>query len=173
MVLARSMPWLISFARANSSCKEWRPRITKWKKILTIAGLEITTPASRMLQFSLRFWSGYLDQPKKQYNDSIISNAMMAILSAFLPLALCKIQKNWCTVTVTPTIEQHGGHSRPLQKRDETRCPGGVSVSCLASRTRHECPRHNESVYMEAWHWMWTDTIYEVSQPQHTSKKGY
>ena len=25
-----------------------------------------------------------------------------------------------------------------------------VSVSCLASRTRHECPRHNESVYMEA-----------------------
>ena len=35
----------------------------------------------------------------------------------------------------------------PLQTRGETRCPGGVSVSCLASRTRHECPRHNESVY--------------------------
>ena len=28
----------------------------------------------------------------------------------------------------------------PLQTRGETRCPGGVSVSCLASRTRHECP---------------------------------
>ena len=27
---------------------------------------------------------------------------------------------------------------------------GGVSVSCLASRTRHECQRHNESVYKEA-----------------------
>ena len=26
------------------------------------------------------------------------------------------------------------------------RCPGVVSVSCLASRTRHECPRQNESV---------------------------
>ena len=33
----------------------------------------------------------------------------------------------------------------PLLTRGETRCPGGVSVSCLASRTRHECPRHNKS----------------------------
>ena len=33
----------------------------------------------------------------------------------------------------------------PLQTRGETRCPGGVSVFFLASRTRHECPRHNES----------------------------
>ena len=24
----------------------------------------------------------------------------------------CKIQKNWCTVTVASTIEHHGGHSR-------------------------------------------------------------
>ena len=32
----------------------------------------------------------------------------------------------------------------PLQTRGETRCPGGVSVSCLASRTRHECPRDNK-----------------------------
>ena len=72
-----------------------------------------------------------------------------------------KIQKNWCTVTVAPTIEHHGGHSRTPANRGETRCPGGVSVSCLASRTRHECPRHNGSVYMEAWHWMWTDTLYQ------------
>ena len=28
----------------------------------------------------------------------------------------------------------------PLQTRGETRCPGGVSVSCFASRTRRECP---------------------------------
>ena len=42
----------------------------------------------------------------------------------------------------------------PLQTRGETRCPGGVSVSCLASCTRHECPRHNESVSMEAWHYI-------------------
>ena len=53
------------------------------------------------------------------------------------------------------TVDIHG----PLQTRGETRCPEGVSVSCLASRTRHEYPRHNGSVYMEAWHWMWTDTI--------------
>ena len=43
------------------------------------------------------------------------------------------------------TVDIHG----PLQTRGETRCPGGVSVSCLASRTRHECPRHNECVYIE------------------------
>ena len=55
-----------------------------------------------------------------------------------------KIQKNWCTVTVEQTIEHHGGHSRIPATRGETRCPGGVSVSCLASRTRHECPRHNK-----------------------------
>ena len=48
------------------------------------------------------------------------------------------------------TVDIHG----PLQTRGDIRCPGGVSVSCLASRTRHECLRHNESVYMEAWHWM-------------------
>ena len=35
----------------------------------------------------------------------------------------------------------------PLQIRGETRYPGGVSISCLANRTRHECPRHNKSVY--------------------------
>ena len=27
--------------------------------------------ATRMMQFSLRFWSGYLHQPKKYYNDSL------------------------------------------------------------------------------------------------------
>ena len=48
------------------------------------------------------------------------------------------------------TVDIH----EPLQTRGETRCPGGVSVPCFASRTRHKCPRHNESEYMEAWHWM-------------------
>ena len=28
----------------------------------------------------------------------------------------CKIQKNWCTVTVEPTIEHHAGHSRTPSK---------------------------------------------------------
>ena len=53
------------------------------------------------------------------------------------------------------TVDIHG----PLQTRGETRCPGGVSVFSLASRTRYECPRHNDSVYMESCNWMWTDTI--------------
>ena len=44
---------------------------------------------------------------------------------------------------MAPKIEHHGGHSRSPVTRGETRCLGGVSVSCLASRTRHKCPRHN------------------------------
>ena len=53
----------------------------------------------------------------------------------------CKIQKNWCIVTVAPTIEHHGGHSRTPGKTEvRPGARGGVSVSCLASRTRHECP---------------------------------
>ena len=35
----------------------------------------------------------------------------------------CKIRKNWCTVTVAPTIGHHGGHSRaPANQRwDQTK----------------------------------------------------
>ena len=36
----------------------------------------------------------------------------------------------------------------PCKREGETRRPRGVSVSCLASRTRLECPRHNESIYI-------------------------
>ena len=36
----------------------------------------------------------------------------------------------------------------PCKPGGETSCLGGVSVSCLASRTRYECERHNESVNM-------------------------
>ena len=74
----------------------------------------------------------------------------------------CKIQKNWCTITLAPTIEHHGGLSRTPANQRWDQVPGRSSVSCLASHTRHECPRHNESVYMEAWHlikyksyWQW------------------
>ena len=39
-----------------------------------------------------------------------------------------KIQKNWCIVTVTPTIEHHGGHSR-IQRIDQV--PGRYSCTIL------------------------------------------
>ena len=94
------------------------------------------------------------------YKDSIekmaaVSSRILLFMLALMGVSVlkCKIQKNWCTVTMAPTIDHHGGHSWTPVTRGETRCPGGVSVSCLASRTRHECSRHNESVYMEAWHW--------------------
>ena len=36
----------------------------------------------------------------------------------------CKIQKNWCTVTVAPTIEHHGGHSHTPAKQRWDQVPG-------------------------------------------------
>ena len=40
----------------------------------------------------------------------------------------------------------------PCKPEVRTRLPGrSQASSCLASRTRHEFPRHKESLYMEAW----------------------
>ena len=36
----------------------------------------------------------------------------------------CKIQTNWCTVTVAPTIEHHGGHSRTPANQRWDQVPG-------------------------------------------------
>ena len=36
----------------------------------------------------------------------------------------CKIQKNWCTVTVAPTIEHHGGHWRTPANQRWDQVPG-------------------------------------------------
>ena len=36
----------------------------------------------------------------------------------------CKIQKNWCTVTVAPTIEHHGGHSWTPENQRWDQVPG-------------------------------------------------
>ena len=36
----------------------------------------------------------------------------------------CKIQKNWCTVAVAPTIEHHGGHSRTPTNQRWDQVPG-------------------------------------------------
>ena len=93
--------------------------------------------------------------PGKRHNNTWVKPSRGTILPAPQQREQvwqkCKIQKNRCTVTVAPTIEHHLDIHGSLQTRGETRCPGGVSVSCLASRARHECPRHNESVYMEAF----------------------
>ena len=39
-------------------------------------------------------------------------------------LLIWKIQKNWCTVTVVPTIEHHSGHSRTPANRRWDQVPG-------------------------------------------------
>ena len=50
-------------------------------------------------------------------------------------------------LSMAPTIEHHGGHSRT---RGETRCPGGVSVSCLASAPAMNA-RDTTKVYTSIW----------------------
>ena len=84
----------------------------------------------------------------------------------------CKIQKNWCTVTVAPTIEHLlWTFTHPWEPelrpgaREESASPSGLAAPSWMRTTQ-------ERLYMEAWHWMWTDTIKEVSQPQHTRKKA-
>ena len=37
--------------------------------------------------------------------------------------------------------------------REESASPAWLAAPAMNARD------HNESVYMEAWHWMWTDTI--------------
>ena len=76
-------------------------------------------------------------------------NKFWNLKASFLSYGFCKYNflSTWNTKELMhchcgTTVDIHG----PLQTRGVTRCPGGVSVSCLASRTRHECPRNNESV---------------------------
>ena len=70
------------------------------------------------------------------------------------------------------TNENHMDIHGPLQTRAETRCPEGVSVSCLASRTRHECPRHNKGLI-----WMLDTgcgpTLYRKCQSHNTPGKRH
>ena len=60
---------------------------------------------------------------------------------------------------------------RPLKTRGETRCPGGVSVSCLASRTRHECPRtQRKCIYQGLTLDVGRDYIRSVTATKHQEK---
>ena len=53
----------------------------------------------------------------------------------------CKIQMNWCTVTVAPTKEHHGGHSRTPAKpevrpgaREESASPAWLAAPAMNAR---------------------------------------
>ena len=53
----------------------------------------------------------------------------------------CKMQKNWCTVTVTPTIEHQGRHSWTPAKpevrpgaREESASPGWLATPAMNAR---------------------------------------
>ena len=57
----------------------------------------------------------------------------------------CKIQKNWCTVTVAPTIEHHGGHSRTPANQRRDQVPGRSQRTY--SHLKPPCP-HNGFSYI-------------------------
>ena len=59
-------------------------------------------------------------------------------------LSLCRGHSWRVRLAKQETLTPPGHLVSPLICRGpgETRCPGGVSVSCLASRTRHECPMY-------------------------------
>ena len=61
----------------------------------------------------------YIQLNKNTKCDDSGSDVFPCIKPNILPfLYKCKIQKNWCTVTVAPTIEHHDGHSRtPANQR--------------------------------------------------------
>ena len=59
----------------------------------------------------------------------------------------CKIQKNWCTVTVVPTLEHHGGDSTPLQTRGGTRCRGGVLKLKNENTYLHALEHHSKFTF--------------------------
>ena len=43
---------------------------------------------------------------------------------SYSSICKCKIQKNWCTVNVAPTIEYHGGHSQTPASQRWDQVPG-------------------------------------------------
>ena len=55
----------------------------------------------------------------------------------------CKIQKEWCTVTVAPTIEHNGGHSRKPEvrpgAREESASPAWLAAPPWMPATQRKC----------------------------------
>ena len=55
----------------------------------------------------------------------------------------CKIQKNLCTVTVAPTIENHGGHSRTPASQRWDQVPGRSQRLLTKGQISRQTDRHH------------------------------
>ena len=89
-VLARSMSWLISFAWANSGCKEQKPRFTKWK-ILAHSGTRTHDPwFSSLVPYPLghQVWSG---------NDNLMRESVLVL--SCIPSCNHMIWVSFCCLT--------------------------------------------------------------------------
>ena len=73
--------------------------------------------------------------------DFLILENYFLILQIHFLILECKIQKNWCTVTVAPTIEHYGGHSRTPANQRWDQVPGEESASpaWLAAPAMNAC----------------------------------
>ena len=112
----------------------------------------------------MHFWLEFIDI--KEFHDirSANTNALLTRIYRYHRISwhkVCKYKMYFClefidiltkykrTITqslwhrqYSTTMDVHGH----LETRGGTTCPGGVSVSCLASRNRREYPRHSLSV---------------------------
>ena len=73
----------------------------------------------------------------------------------------CKIKKNWCTVTVAPTIEHHGGHSRTPAYQSHQNFDNTTNPLLMAQTIRGKLNVENRKSdkikhhFLRKWHWHW------------------
>ena len=83
----------------------------------------------------------------------------------------CKIQKNWCTVTMAPTIEHHGGNSRTPANQRWDQVPGNsASPAWLAAPAMNA--RDTTKVYIWRLDTGCGPTLYRKCHSHNTPGKG-
>ena len=96
-----------------------------------------------------------------------------------------KIQKNWCTVTVAPTIEHHGGHSRTPGNQRWDQVPGrsiitrgrAYLIMCTCKRVHWSIMVHRKNVAKQInreYEYGWNgSSVEEPFQPYSDSLHSY
>ena len=113
-------------------CRSACGQLMSWKCAFMTSpgsGLDATSKGARAIPHDRRWYIALFCQSIFHYD-----------------LWICKIQNNWCTVTVAPTIEHHGGNSRTPANQRSDQVPGAV-IADLSCRSPHEtCKKHRGTV---------------------------
>ena len=93
--------------------------------VLSINNLEFENNLGQMYPTELEIKGTTESTTSASYLDLLLSIGRDGQLhTSIYDKRVCKIQKNWCTVTVAPTIEYHGGHSRTPANQKWDQVPG-------------------------------------------------